>query len=100
VITVSELTFIPLCICVDLGGGAKMLHDATYTTVASVLAGMLEIGMCHLWATGKVAYQHDMMATPISNVLWIITITHWRIPHFWVSASVRVCVHVCTCSHW
>jgi len=62
---------------------AQIRHDAFVTTFASVCGTALEIGMCHLWASGKIPYQRDMMETPLSNLIWAVTVTHWRIPHFW-----------------
>lgn len=61
----------------------QMRNDAFVTTTASVCLTILEVMMCHLWASGKVPYQADMLETPLSNLLWAVTITHWRIPHFW-----------------
>lgn len=62
----------------------QIKRDAFWTSTAMLAAAALEIGLCHLWATGAVAFQEDMWETPLSNLLWIVTITHWRIPHFWV----------------
>jgi sterol desaturase/sphingolipid hydroxylase (fatty acid hydroxylase superfamily) len=61
----------------------QFAHDAFYTTTAMVTAWVLEVAMCHLWASGAVPYQKDMWETPLSSFLWIATITHWRIPHFY-----------------
>lgn len=63
--------------------GAQMRHDAFYTFTAMFTAAALEIFMCHYWARGVIPFQKNMMDTPISNLLWATTITHWRIPHFW-----------------
>lgn len=61
----------------------QIQHDAFVSTVASIIAAGMEIVMCHLWATGVVPFQRNLMDTPITNLLIAITITHWRIPHFW-----------------
>lgn len=62
---------------------AQFMHDAFYTTTATMMGSILEVAMCHLWAIGAVPFQRDMTETPIQNLLWAVTITHWRIPHFW-----------------
>jgi sterol desaturase/sphingolipid hydroxylase (fatty acid hydroxylase superfamily) len=59
-------------------------HDAFWTTTSVVFAACIEIGLCHLWASGRLPYQKDMWETPITNLAWILLITHWRIPHFYV----------------
>ena len=59
----------------------QMKHDAFVTTTASVCAAAIEIGLCHLWATGKAPFNPTFTW---STILWGVTITHWRIPHFWV----------------
>jgi len=49
-----------------------------------VAATAVEVVLCHLWATGALTYQRNMLDTPLTNLAWVITITHWRIPHFWL----------------
>eukprot|EP00854_Cymbomonas_tetramitiformis_P008495 gene8495-10091_t len=63
---------------------SQFQHDAFWTTSASLTAAAIEVAMCHLWATGRVEYQEDMWATPVWNAAWILGITHWRVPHFWL----------------
>ena len=59
-------------------------HDATWTTISSLCAAGLEIGLCHGWASGKLpAIPHQWEWTPL-NVLLVLTTTHWRIPHFYL----------------
>lgn len=62
---------------------SQIRHDAFVSTTASLCGAAIEIFMCHLWASGAVPVQHNLMDAPICNFLWAITITHWRIPHFW-----------------
>lgn len=62
----------------------QLKHDAFYTTTAMFTAWAVEVIMCHLWASGTVAFQKDMWETPLVSLLWIITITHWRVPHFYL----------------
>lgn len=60
----------------------QLLHDAFWTTTAVVSAAAIEIWLCHMWASGAIAFQHSLMDTPVQNMLWILFVTHWRIPHF------------------
>eukprot|EP00940_MAST-03C_sp_MAST-3C-sp2_P001967 g1967.t1 len=60
----------------------QIKHDAFWTTTASICAGIIEIILCHGWARGALSMRRDFMNT--STFLWAITITHWRIPHFWL----------------
>eukprot|EP01010_Urceolus_cornutus_P000047 NODE_1006_length_1171_cov_348.942959_g728_i1.p1 GENE.NODE_1006_length_1171_cov_348.942959_g728_i1~~NODE_1006_length_1171_cov_348.942959_g728_i1.p1 ORF type:complete len:331 (+),score=18.09 NODE_1006_length_1171_cov_348.942959_g728_i1:61-1053(+) len=61
----------------------QLWHDAMWTTSASCTAAGWEILLCHLWATGAVPYQSDLWATPLTNVLAVLSLTHWRVIHFW-----------------
>jgi len=63
----------------------QIKHDAFWSTSASISAGVIEIILCHLWATGKVPMQHSLSENPMwLNVVLVLTITHYRIPHFYV----------------
>ena len=35
---------------------SQFLHDAFYTTLASIIAGIMEIWLCHQWAIGNLPY--------------------------------------------
>lgn len=61
----------------------QFIHDAFFTTTAMFTAWGLEVVMCHLWATGRVAFQADMWSTPLYSMAWIGLLTHWRVPHFY-----------------
>lgn len=66
----------------------QFLHDSFWSTMASVCAALVEIPVCHLWATGKITYI-DPFSSPLAalyTLIWIVTCTHWRIPHFY-------CIH-------
>ena len=56
--------------------------QAFWTTIATLCASGIEIALCHLWATGRLSMSHDLWSP--TTLLWAITITHWRVPHFWV----------------
>jgi sterol desaturase/sphingolipid hydroxylase (fatty acid hydroxylase superfamily) len=63
---------------------SQVLHDAFFTTTASLCAGLIEIVLCHWWACGALAMDHSLWDRPLLTFLLAITITHWRIPHFWL----------------
>merc|ERR1712113_1173563 len=63
----------------------QIAHDAIVTTMASLTGAAIEIMCCHFWCTGFFPkFNPDLMANPLWTGLWAITITHWRIPHFWL----------------
>lgn len=62
----------------------EILRDAFWSTTAMFTWWGLEVVLCHLWASGKIAYQANIMETPIQNCFWALLITHWRIPHFYL----------------
>ena len=62
----------------------QFIHDALLTSVATTMAGILEIALCHAWASGRLKLQRNLLDTPAQNFLWAVTITHWRVPHFYV----------------
>jgi len=67
-----------------------MRHDAFFTTLASCWAALIEIGLCHGWATGTLSWEQDLSQSPLLNVFFAFTITHWRVPHF---HFVHRCMH-------
>ena len=62
----------------------QILHDALVTTQASLCGAAVEIVLCYLWASGKLPFTRTIAEAPLATALWAITITHWRIPHFWL----------------
>ena len=62
---------------------AQMRHDVFYTTLASVCAAAIEILLCYLYATGTSLIARSPTESPILHIVLALTITHWRIPHFW-----------------
>ena len=65
---------------------AQIRHDAWATTIATLCGTACEIGLCHGWATGAFPMQRELNLRSSWTLLWAVTITHWRVPHFW-------CVH-------
>ena len=62
----------------------QILHDALYTTLASLQAGGLEIGLCWAWSNGYLHMRHESISeAPLTYAILAITTTHWRIPHFY-----------------
>jgi len=72
---------------------SQIKHDAFYTTVACFTAAMIEIPLCHYYASGRLgkvreptlaAFQAEVLASPLFYFFWIFCLTHWRVPHFYV----------------
>jgi len=63
-------------------------HDAFYSTVGSIAAAIIEIILCYGWATGAINMERNLWDHPIRNFILAITITHWRIPHFYAMHRV------------
>ena len=63
---------------------AQFRHDALYTTLASLQAACIEIGLCWAWSNEYLPMRHRSLSeAPLTYFLLAITITHWRIPHFY-----------------
>eukprot|EP01083_Nonionella_stella_P282214 960396_1 len=61
----------------------QIAHDIFWTLTASLCGAGIEIFLCYMWSNGYFKYRaKSLMDDPIYNFFWIITITHWRIPHF------------------
>lgn len=63
---------------------AQLRHDAFWTTVSSICAAALEIGYCYGCATGALPMERSLGTSPWWNVAAVLTMTHWRIPHFYL----------------
>merc|ERR1712002_198047 len=61
---------------------AQIKHDAIVTTLASCCGSLVEILLCHLWATGRVSIGEPLSQAPIKNLVLALLVTHYRIPHF------------------
>ena len=62
---------------------AQMKHDFMFTTLSSIIAAVMEIIVCHYYAIGAIPMAHSLMEKPLMHFLLAITISHWRLPHFW-----------------
>ena len=62
----------------------QIMHDIFWTFSASLTGAFVEIVCCWCWSNGYFKYNSkSLLDFPIYNILWIITITHWRVPHFY-----------------
>ena len=61
-----------------------MKHDALVTLFASFTGSLVEISLCYLWSTGKIASDFDFNQNFWFNIFCGATVTFWRIPHFHV----------------
>jgi len=61
---------------------SQMKHDALVTTSASCCGAVVEILLCHLWASGKLPAFAPLADAPITNLVFALLVTHYRIPHF------------------
>ena len=60
-------------------------HDAFFTTLTSCWATVIEILLCHWWASGVLSWQQHLGETPLRNMLVALMLTHIRIPHFHIT---------------
>lgn len=75
--------FKPFKIVPEYPTKSQIKHDSFWTSSATVTATMLEWLMCHLMATGKLAFDHNMADKPIKYIFWCLFLTHVREPHFY-----------------
>ena len=62
----------------------QFVHDAFYTTTASLQAAGIEILLCWAWSNEYLPMRHQRLRdAPILYAFLAATITHWRIPHFY-----------------
>lgn len=60
----------------------QMRHDAAVTLFASFTGSLVEIVLCHLWASGQIAFDNDFPGNFWPTFALGMTVTFWRIPHF------------------
>ena len=61
---------------------SQIRHDALVTTSASCFAALIEILLCHCWATDKLSLTSSLAEAPVFNLVMALLLTHYRIPHF------------------
>lgn len=60
----------------------QVIHDAFWTTTATLMASALEIWCCYCYCNDIFpAFSHTLTW---SDLGWALLITHWRVPHFYV----------------
>ena len=63
----------------------QFLHDAFFTLLASLQAAGIEIFLCFCWSNNHLKMKHfHLSEAPWLYAILALTITHWRIPHFYV----------------
>ena len=67
---------------------AQMRHDFFYTTLSSIIAGILEIIMCYWWASGMVPMAHSLWDKPFVHATIILGLSYWRNAHFYITHRV------------
>eukprot|EP01051_Picozoa_sp_SAG22_P019656 SAG22_NODE_3699_length_1569_cov_1.721769_1_plen_355_part_00 len=58
-------------------------RDRFWTTVAFCIESAVEVGMMHLWATGKAPMYASFWEYPAWSVGWMLFIPYWHDFHFW-----------------
>lgn len=63
----------------------QIKHDAIASTIASFTAAAIEILCCHFWCIGVFpAFDARLSSSPLQNLFWAATVTHFRVPHFYL----------------
>ena len=69
----------------DYPSNQQVYHDIFWTFSASCTAAIVEVFCCWCWANGYFGFRSkSLMDHPVWNAFWMMTITHWRVPHFYV----------------
>jgi len=70
----------------DYPDSSQFIHDASFTMLSSVMAAGVECMLCFAYSNGYLAYQttEQFWATFPINAFAILTMTHFRVIHFWV----------------
>ena len=61
-----------------------MHHDAAVTLVASLTGSLIEIVLCHFWASGQIVFDDNFRANFWPTFALGMTVAFWRMPHFHV----------------
>jgi len=65
---------------------AQLRHDQYYTFFCVLCASAVEVLTVHLYATGRfgeAATAAFFGTAAISNLVWVLCTTYWRLTHFW-----------------
>lgn len=75
--------FKPYKIIAEYPTNSQFIHDAFWTTSATVTATVIEWFTCYLMATGSLSFDLNMADKPLKYVFWALFLTHVREPHFY-----------------
>ena len=56
----------------------QIKHDAGVTVSASCFAAMIEVILCHCWATGRLSLVTSLSEAPVTNLVMALLLTHYR----------------------
>ena len=56
----------------------QIKHDAGVTVSASCFAAIIEVILCHCWATGRLSLVSSLSEAPITNLVMALLLTHYR----------------------
>ena len=56
----------------------QIRHDAGVTVSASCFAAMIEVILCHCWATGRLVLVTSLGEAPVTNLVMALLLTHYR----------------------
>ena len=56
----------------------QIRHDAGVTVSASCFAAMIEVILCHCWATGRLSLVTSLSEAPVTNLVMALLLTHYR----------------------
>lgn len=62
----------------------QMVHDACFTSIATVCGSILECIICHNIAVGNYPSHTHISDAPLKHVLWMFFMTHIREPHDYI----------------
>ena len=57
----------------------QIRHDAMVTVSASCFAAMIEIILCHCWASGHLTLVTRLSDAPVFNLVMALLLTHYRL---------------------
>ena len=65
---------------------SQLQHDFCWTTCASLIASLLEIAYCYCACNELFpSLPPQELVFSWENIAWILLVTHWRLPHFYLT---------------
>mmetsp|Transcript_16087 Transcript_16087/g.24245 ORF Transcript_16087/g.24245 Transcript_16087/m.24245 type:complete len:332 (+) Transcript_16087:54-1049(+) len=62
---------------------SQFIHDALWTTSATCTASLIECFCCYAYCNSLFP-RFSNLSWSVGNILWVLFITHWRVPHFYL----------------